>query len=264
MQHLEFAAQALWPELDVAIHSITEQWAQYSIAGPRARDLLQRLYGETIDLSNEAFPFMAVGEFPLGGIVTRLFRISFSGELAYEIAAPARYGDALIRAIMEAGRECGVTPYGLEALGVMRVEKGHPAGNELNGQTTAGDLGLGRMMSTKKHFIGRVMAGREALVDPARPMLVGIKPVEPSARLRAGAHILARGAAAKPESDEGHVTSVAFSPSLQSWIGLALIARGRERMGERVRAYDPLRNGDVEIEICSPVFVDPEGRRLHG
>jgi sarcosine oxidase subunit alpha len=264
MQHLEFCAEVLWPELDVAIHSITEQWAQYSVAGPRARDLLQKLYGAAVDLSNDAFPFLAAGEFPLAGILTRLFRISFSGELAYEIAAPARYGDALIRAIMGAGREFAVTPYGLEALSVMRIEKGHPAGNELNGQTTAADLGLGRMMSTKKDFIGRVMAGREALVDPARLALVGIKPIEASARLRAGAHILARGAAATPENDDGHVTSVAFSPSLQGWIGMALIARGRERMGERVRAYDPVRGGDVEVEIRSPVFVDPEGRRLHG
>ena len=264
MQHLEFCAQALWPELDVAIHSVTEQWAQYSVAGPRARDLLQKLYGDAVDLSNEAFPFMAARELPLRGAVTRLFRISFSGELAYEIAAPARYGDALIRAIIDAGREFGVTPYGLEALNVMRIEKGHPAGNELNGQTTAGDLGFGRMMSTKKDFIGRVMAGREALVDPGRPALVGIVPVDPKARLRAGAHVLARGAAERPENDEGHVTSVAFSPSLQRWIGLALVERGRERLGERVRAYDSLRNGDVEVEICSPVFVDPEGTRLHG
>ena len=207
---------------------------------------------------------MAAGEFALGGVTVRLFRISFSGELAYEIAAPASYGDALIRTLMQAGGELEVTPYGLEALNVMRIEKGHVAGAELNGQTTARDLGLGRMMSTKKDYIGRVLAGREALVDPERPTLVGLRPLDRGARLRAGAHFLKKGAAATADNDEGWMTSVAFSPSLGHWIGLGLLKGGPSRLGERIRAYDPVRNGDVEVEICSPVFVDPQGERLHG
>ena len=113
---------------------------------------------------------------------------------------------------MSAGAELGATPYGVEALTVMRIEKGHVAGGELNGQTNARDLGLGRMMSTKKDYIGRVMAAREALVDPNRPTLVGLKPVDLAARLRAGAHILKRSAAATAENDQGWVTSVAYSP----------------------------------------------------
>jgi methylglutamate dehydrogenase subunit C len=264
MQHLEFCRQALWPELDVAMHSVTERWAQFAVAGPRSRALLQNLFGPGVDLSNAAFPFMAAGEFALGGVTVRLFRISFSGELAYEIAAPASYGDALIRALMAAGRELEVTPYGLEALNVMRIEKGHVAGAELNGQTTARDLGLGRMMSAKKDYIGRVLAGRVALVDPERPTLVGLRPVDRGARLRAGAHFLKRGAAATADNDEGYVTSVAFSPSLDHWIGLGLLEGGPSRFGERVRAYDPVRDGDVEVEVCSPVFIDPQGERLHG
>ena len=120
------------------------------------------------------------------------------------------------------------------------------------------------MMSTKKDYIGRVLAGREALVDPARPTLVGLQPVDKSARLRAGAHLLARGAAPTPANDEGYVTSAAFSPGLGRWIGLALIRRGPERIGERMRAYDPVRNGDFEVEVVSPVFIDPRGERLHG
>jgi len=264
MQHLEFCHQVLWPELDLSMVSVTERWAQYAVAGPQSRSLLQTLFGAGIDLSNEAFPFMAVGEFPLRGTTARLFRISFSGELAYEIAVPADRGDALVRALMEAGRDLGVVPYGTEALGVMRVEKGHVAGNELSGQTTARDLGLGRMMSTKKDYIGRVMAGREGLVDPARPSLAGFRPVDPSARLRAGAHFLGRGADATAANDEGYMTSVAFSPSLGHWIGLGLIRDGAARIGERVRAYDPVRGGDVEVVVCSPVFVDPKGERLHG
>jgi sarcosine oxidase subunit alpha len=259
MQHLEFCHQVLWPDLDVQMVSVTEQWAQYAVAGPQSRRLLQNLFGAAADLTGAAFPYMACGEFRLGDVPVRLFRISFSGELAYEIAVPAGYGDALARALMAAGEEFAVTPYGTEALSVMRIEKGHVAGNELNGQTVARDLGLGRMMSTKKDFIGRAMAQRPALVDPARPVLVGLKPVDPAQRLRNGAHLFAREAVAGPDTDDGYVTSTAYSPLLGHWIGLGLLARGAERVGERIRLHDPIRSSDVEAEVVSPVFVDPEG-----
>ena len=263
MQHLEFCHQVLWPSLDVQMVSVSEQWAQFSIAGPRSRAVLRKLVDA--DLGNEAFPYMAVREVSLtSGIAARLFRLSFSGELAYELAVPARYGDAVIREIMDAGAAFGITPYGTEALGVMRIEKGHVAGNEINGQLTARDLGLGRMMSTKKDYIGRVLAQRPALIDPERPALVGFKPVDQKARLRAGAHFIPVGADAMIANDEGYMTSVAFSPSLKCWIGLGVLKHGPQRIGERVRAHDPVRKGDVEVEICNPVFVDPEGARLHG
>jgi sarcosine oxidase subunit alpha len=264
MQHLEFCHQVLWPELAVQMVSVSEQWAQFSIAGPRSRDLLRKLLDGKYDHSDKAFPYLAVKEVTLDGITARLFRLSFSGELAYELAVPARYGDAAIRAIMAAGEEFAITSYGTEALGVMRIEKGHVAGNEINGQLTARDLGLGRMMSRTKDYIGRVMAQRPALLDPDRPALVGLRPVDRTARLRAGAHFLPLGAAARAENDEGYMTSVAFSPMLGHWIGLGVLARGPQRIGERVRAYDPVRNGDVEVEVCNPVFFDPEGARLHG
>lgn len=263
MQHLEHARQVLWPQLDVQIVSVTEQWAQYAIAGPNARRLLERLLGDAIDVSNATFPYLACAELSWRGIPARLFRISFSGELAFELAVPARYGDAAIRAIMAAGAPWGVVPYGTEALGVLRIEKGHVAGNELNGTTTAADLGFGRMMSSKKDFIGRVLAGREGLADPGRPGLVGIKPVDRNARLHAGAHFLAPGADVTLQNDQGYVTSVAFSPMLESWIGLGLLSGGAQRRGERIRAYDPLRNSDMEVEVVSPVFFDPDGQRLH-
>jgi sarcosine oxidase subunit alpha len=263
MRHLEHARQVLWPELDVQIVSVTEQWAQYAIAGPNARHLLERLLGEAIDVSNGAFSYLACAQFPWRGVMARLFRISFSGELAYELAVPARYGDAAIRAVMAAGEAFGVVPYGIESLSVMRIEKGHVGGNELNGTTTAADLGLGRMMSKKKDFIGRVLAQRPGLSDPDRPALVGMIPVEKSARLNAGAHLLTAGAAATLENDQGYVTSVAFSPMLGHWIALGLLTRGRERLGERMRAHSPLRGGDVDVEIVESVFFDPEGVRLH-
>ncbi|MEP9353785.1 sarcosine oxidase subunit alpha family protein [Xanthobacter sp. KR7-65] len=260
-QHLEFCLQVLWPELDVCLASVSEQWAQIAVSGPRAREVLSKLVDGT-DVSNAGLPFMgAVETTVMGGVEARIFRLSFSGELGYEIAVPARKGEALMRAIMEAGALYGITPYGTEALGVMRIEKGHVSGSELSGQTSARDLGLGRMASTKKDYIGRVMAGRPAFLDPDRPTFVGFRPVDRTQRLRAGAHFLAPGAEATTENDEGYMTSVAFSPTLGHSIGLGLLKRGPERIGEKVRAYDPVRGGDVEVEVCSPHFVDPEGEK---
>ncbi|QTL02280.1 sarcosine oxidase subunit alpha family protein [Aquabacter sp. L1I39] len=262
-QHLEFCLQVLWPELDVQLASVSEQWAQISIAGPRARDVLAKVVDAPHDVSNAGLPFMGVLQGSvLGGVKARIFRLSFSGELGFEIAVPARHGEALTRALMAAGAPFGITPYGTEALAMMRIEKGHVSGSELNGQTSARDLGLGKMASTKKDYIGRVLSQRPGFLDPDRPTFVGFKPVDPTARLRAGAHFLAVGAEPKVENDEGYMTSVTFSPHLNTWIGLGLIKRGPERIGERVRAYDPVRGGDIEVEICHPGFVDPEGERL--
>jgi methylglutamate dehydrogenase subunit C len=265
MQNLEYAHQCIWPGLDVQMVSATEQWAQFAIAGPRSRDVLRSLVDPGIDLSNEAFPYMAAGHVTVcGGVTARLYRLSFSGELANEIGVPARFGDAMIRTIMKAGEPFGIVPYGTEALGVMRIEKGHPAGNELSGQTTAHDLGFGKLLSTKKDFIGRFMAARPALADPARPSLVGVRPVDRSQRVTAGAHFIPKGAAMEAANDQGYVTSVAYSPSLGHWIGLGLLTRGPERHGEILRAADPVRGREVEVEICPPVHIDPEGARLRG
>jgi methylglutamate dehydrogenase subunit C len=262
MQHIDYARQVLWPELDVQAASTTEQWSTFSVAGPRSRALLQKLL-PMLDLSNDRFPYMAAAEMRWQDVPARLFRLSFSGELAYEISVPASHGDKLIRALFEVGKDLDAVPYGTEALGVMRIEKGHPAGNELSGQTTAGDLGMGRMMSAKKDFIGRVMAGRPGLTDPDRPSLVGIRPLG-GERLRAGGHLIPRGAQTIAANDQGYVTSVAFSPTLGHPIGLALLKRGPDRIGERFIVHDPVRGPDVEVEICNPVFVDPEGARVRG
>jgi heterotetrameric sarcosine oxidase alpha subunit len=265
VQHMEYCAQWLWPELDVQIVSATEQWAQYAVAGPKSRALLQKIVDPAYDITDTGFPYLGVGEITVcGGIKARLFRLSFSGERAYEIGVPARYGDALIRRLMEAGAEYGVCAYGTEALGVMRIEKGHISGPELNGTTTPQDVGLGGMVAKKKDFIGNVLGKRPGLVDPERPSLVGFRPVDRSARLRSGAHFLAREATPTAENDEGYMTSVAYSPSNGHWIGLGLLKRGPDRIGEIVRAYDPVRGGDTLVEVVSPVFVDPEGGRVRG
>jgi methylglutamate dehydrogenase subunit C len=265
MHHMEFCLQVLWPDLDAQCVSVSEQWGQFSIAGPRSREVLQRIVDDPGAIANEALPYLGVKELSvLGGIGARLFRISFSGEMAFELSLPARFGDGAIRAIMEAGREFAITPYGTEALGVMRIEKGHVAGSELNGQTTARDLGLGKMMSTKKDYIGRVMAGRPGMVDPTRPQVIGFIPVDRNQRLWSGAHFIAQGAEANARNDQGFMSAVAYSPMLGHWVGLGFLSRGSERMGEKLRACDLLRGGEVAVEACSPVFYDPKGERLHG
>jgi sarcosine oxidase subunit alpha len=262
-RHMEFCRQCLWPDMDVHLISATEQWAQFAVAGPNSRALLQEIVDPDCDISNEGFPYMACGEITVcGGTSARLFRISFSGELAYEIAVPARYGDALVRALMSAGERFGVTAYGTEALGVMRIEKGHAAGNEINGQTTARNLGLGRMVSKQKDCIGNVLSERSQLDREDGLALMGFRPVDRAESLTAGAHFIAARRNPATENDEGWMSSVAYSPVLGHSIGLGFIARGRDREGEVVRAVDPVRNNDVDVEIISPHFIDPEGKRL--
>ncbi|MCH8467410.1 MAG: sarcosine oxidase subunit alpha family protein [Roseinatronobacter sp.] len=262
-RHMEFARQCLWPDLDVQLISTTEAWAQFALAGPKSRAVLERLVDGGVDLSNAGFPFMACAELTIcNGCRARLFRISFSGELAYELAVPARYGDALIRKIMEVGAEYDITPYGTEALGVMRIEKGHAAGGELNGTTTARNLGLGRMVSTAKDSIGAVLSRREGLVAPEGLELVGLRPANPQSQIPAGAHLLAQGAALVAANDLGHVTASCYSPNLGSYIALGFVKNGAARMGETLRAASPLTGVDLEVQITSPHFYDPEGERL--
>ena len=263
MQHIDFARQVLWPELDVQATSVTEQWATFAVAGPRARELLAAALPE-VDVSNAALPYMGAARFRWRGGPARIYRLSFSGELAYEVSVPAVAGDVLVRHLFAAGAAFDPVAYGTEALGVMRIEKGHPAGNELNGTTTAADLGMGRMMSTRKDYIGRVMAMRPGLTDPRRPALVGLRPLDGAQRIRAGAHLIAPGRAAIAANDEGYVTSAAWSPTLGHPIALALLAEGPARHGERIVVHDPVRGGDVLAEVCAPVFVDPEGVRVRG
>jgi sarcosine oxidase subunit alpha len=262
-RHLQFCHQCLWPDLDVHMISVTEQFAQYAVAGPNSRKLLQKVIDSDCDISNEAFPYMAAGEITVcGGIPARLFRISFSGELAYEIAVQTRYGDSLMRVLMEAGEEFNVVPYGTEALGVMRIEKGHAAGPELNGQTSAYDLGMGGMVSGKKDFIGYKLGLREDLLRDDRMQMVGFKPVNTQDLLQAGSHLLNLRDKPSTETDQGWISSCIYSPILGHYIGIGFIKSGHSRKGEFVRAVDLVRGNDIEVEICSPHFVDPEGERL--
>lgn len=264
MNHLEFCAQALWPELDVRLASVTDQWAQMAIAGPKARAVLEQIVDE--DISNAAFPYLAAREVSLfGGRLTgRLFRISFSGELAYELAVPADFGESVADAIMRVGEPHGICAYGVEALSVLRIEKGHVTHNEINGTVVPADLGMAKMVSiAKPDFIGKHMVEREGLVDPDRLQLVGVVPLEPSESFRTGAHILKKAAAATLENDEGYVSSSCFSPHVGSTIGLALVKGGASRHGEEVQIWNGLRNEFAMGRLVSPVFVDPQNEKLH-
>jgi len=263
-RHMEFARQCLWPDLDVHLISTTDGWAQFAVAGPNSRALLSKVVDD-LDLSNEAFPFMACTECTVfGGTPARLFRISFSGELAYEVAVPARYGNSMMAGLMEAGAEFDAMPYGTEALGVMRIEKGHAAGNELNGQTTALMLGLGGMVSKKKDAIGSKLSERPEMNRDDAMRLMGFRPVEKGTPLTAGSHFLTRGDPSDMAHDQGWMTSVAYSPELGHSVGLGFLKRGQDRLGEQVRAYSPVTGQDILVEVCSAHHIDPEGVRQRG
>lgn len=248
LAHMEFCHQQHWPEMDVRFVSVSDQWAQMSVAGPQSRDVLAKLVDQ--DISDEALPFLGVMDITLGGgqITGRIFRISFSGELAFEIAVPAGYGAAVADAILAQG----AIPYGVEALNTMRVEKGFITHSEMNGMVTADDLGYGKMVSkVKPDFIGKHMVGREGLVREDREQLVGVRPVKPDDRFTGGAHILTIGNEISLQNDQGYVTSAVWSPVLQSYIGIAMVKSGRSRMGEKVRIWNALLNTDIEGVICS-------------
>ena len=262
MKHLEFVRQCLRSDWDVQIMSVTEHWAQFAVAGPKSRDVINTVLDSSI--SDEDFPFMACGDVSIGGVGGRLFRISFSGEHAYEIAVPARYGDSLFRELMKICESMGGAAYGMEALNVLRIEKGFITHGEIHGRVTAFDIGMERMISAKKDCIGKTMAARPGLVGDDREQLVGLRPVGAVKQLSAGAFLFEQGREAVRENAQGYTTSVGFSPTLESFLGLGFLKNGRARHGEIVRMVDHLRGLDTDCEITDPVVYDPEGGRVRG
>jgi len=262
MTHLDFAAQVLWPDLDVQYISVTEQWAQFAVAGPKSRALLNDLL--TDDITDETFPYMACGAVSIGKISARLFRISFSGEHAYEIAVPAKYGDALARELKTRAEALGGGYYGLEALNVLRIEKGFITHAEIHGRVTADDIGMGRMVAAKKDSIGKVSSQRPGLSGAAREQLVGLKPVGAVKQFKGGAHLFNTTDDPVRTNDQGYITSHCYSPTLGHTIAYGFVKNGRARMGEVIKMVDLLRNIETTCKICSPVFLDPEGEKLRG
>ncbi|HEY8710349.1 MAG TPA: aminomethyltransferase family protein [Burkholderiaceae bacterium] len=256
----------MWPELEVHAASVTEQWSAAALSGPKARDLVGAIVD--IDVSNAAFPFLAVGACHVrakeGDIPARLFRMSYSGELAYEIHVPADRGRDLWEAIIVAGEPFGLMPYGTEAMSTLRIEKGHVVvGAEADGRTTADDLGLGKLVNGAKWCVGKPLLGRPGLVAPDRWQLVGLTALE-GARMPRGAKLVTDPDRAPPNPMQGHVTSWCFSPHCNAWIALALLAHGRARHGEQLWAVSPLADAKVRVQIGPPCFIDPDGERLRG
>ncbi|MDB5865723.1 MAG: sarcosine oxidase subunit alpha [Betaproteobacteria bacterium] len=260
MSHLEYYLQVHWPELDVRLTSVSDHWAAVALAGPESRNVLAAL--TMADVGTAALPYMGYCEAIIAGVPARIFRISFSGELAYEINVPADYGAALWNALLDAGRAYELGVYGTEAMGVLRIEKGHIAGMEIDGRTTPDDVGLGGMVAADKDCIGKPLLARPALRAEDRKQLVGLVPVDGRSAIPKGAQLVVDPQRAAPNPIIGHVTSTCYSPTLIRPIALALLQRGRARHGEKLYATSPLSNTVVHVEVVPHVFYDPKGERL--
>ncbi|MBA2720586.1 MAG: (2Fe-2S)-binding protein [Chloroflexi bacterium] len=265
LDHLEEWLQTEWPELRVRATSVTEQWATVAVVGPRSRDVLAVLAPE-LDVSADGFPFMTWRESVVAGLPARVFRISFSGELAYEINVSTWHGLAMWEEVMAAGERFGITPYGTEAMHVLRAEKGYPIiGQETDGTVTPQDLGMEWVVSKTKPFIGSRSHRRAENRRPDRKQLVALLPLNPDALIPEGNQLVAAGTdlGSRPVPMIGHVTSSYRSAFLGRTFALALVRGGRERHGEAIVA--PLADGTtIEAWITDPVVVDPDNARRDG
>jgi sarcosine oxidase subunit alpha len=258
---MEDFRQTEWPDLRVWLTSTTEQWATVAINGPRAREILEPLV-EGVALSAAAFPHMSMREARICGVPARIARVSFTGELGFEVNAPTDYGRAVWEAIWAETRKVDGVVYGLDTLLVLRAEKGFiVVGQETDGTVTADDLGLGRMIAASKpDFVGKRSLAMPDLAREGRKQLVGLLPDDPTLKLDEGAQIV--DAADPPQGTPalGHVTSSYFSPTLQRTFAMALVAGGRARIGATI--YATTMEAAAPARIVEPIFYDREGRRL--
>ena len=261
LAHLEYYLQVVWSELDVNVLSTTEQWAGAALAGPNSRDLLSKLFPDT-DVSNEAFPFMGFKEKDLFGVPARIFRISFSGELAYEINVESGYGVFMWQKIMELGKRMNIEPYGTEALSTLRIEMGHVAGSEIDGRTISSDLSLEGMLSKKKDFIGKRSLNREAFLNPNREKIVGVVPLDKKTMIPEGSHLVSDSNASLPNPKLGHISASCWSVEYNNPFSLAILKEGKKRIGEKLYALSPLKNKNIPVEIVSSHYVDSKGERV--
>ncbi len=262
LAHMEDYLQTEWPGLKVFLTSITEQWAVIAVQGRHARDAIAPLVKD-IALDETAFPHMAFRTGHIIGVPCRLFRVSFTGELGYEINVPADFGEAVWQAVYESGAKYNITPYGTEAMHVLRAEKGYIiVGQETDGTVTPDDVGLGGLIGrAKRDFVGKRSLARPDVLGPGRKQLVGLRTDESNIVLDEGAQLVADTGHAIPIPMLGHVTSSYMSAHLGHSIALALIADGRQRIGSRLFATTP--DGFTSVRVVDPVFLDPEGVRLH-
>jgi sarcosine oxidase, subunit alpha len=263
LTHMEDYLQTEWPNLKVFLTSITEQWAVIALQGPAARKVLGPLVDD-IDISPEAFPHMAIRMGHICGIPTRLFRVSFTGEIGFEINVPSDYARFVWERLMEEGRSFGITPYGTEAMHVLRAERGFViVGQETDGTVTPDDLGLAGMIAkTKEDFVGKRSLQRSDLVGPDRKQLVGLLTEDSATVLDEGAQVVENSAAAIPIAMLGHVTSSYLSDACGRPIAMALIKNGRSLKDRVLHVTTP--TGFTAARVADPIFFDRKGERVNG
>ena len=260
---MEDYLQTEWTSLNCWLTSTTEQWAVIAVQGPKAREVIAGLVSD-IDISHAAMPHMSVGHGRICGVPMMLFRVSFTGELGFEINVPADYGRAVWEAVHAAGQAHGITPYGTEAMHVLRAEKGYIiVGQETDGTATPDDVGLTWAIGkTKPDFVGKRSLERPAMKAAGRKQLVGLRTSEPAVVLDEGAQVVETPGQKVPMKMIGHVTSSYMSSVLGHSIALAMVAGGRARIGQTL--YVPMPGGDIPVQVTAPVFYDTEGARLNG
>ena len=261
LSNLEYYLQIVWPELNVNVVSTTEQWAGAAVAGPKSRNVLQKLFPD-IDVSNEGLPFMGYVEGNLFGVNARIFRISFSGELAYEVNVESDNGNFMWEKIMEIGKEFAIQPYGTEALSTLRIEMGHVAGSELDGRTIPYDNSLEGLVSKKKDFIGKRSLSRAAFVAENRQKVVGVVPLDKKTSIPEGSHLVKDAKAKLPNPKLGHVSASCWSVEYNNPFSLAILHDGKNMIGQKLFALSPLKNKSIPVEIVSSHYVDPKGERV--
>ena len=261
LSHLEYYLQVVWPELNVNVLSTTEQWAGAAIAGPNSRKLLKKLFPGT-DVSNECLPFMGYMEGNLFGIYARIFRISFSGELAYEVNVESDNGNFMWEKIIEIGKEFEIQPYGTEALSTLRIEMGHVAGSELDGRTIPYDNSLEGLVSKKKDFIGKRSLNRKAFIAEDRQKVVGVVPIDKKTSIPEGSHLVIDANAKLPNPKLGYISASCWSVEHNNPFSLAILSDGKNMIGKKLFALSPLKNKSIPVEIVSSHYVDPKGERV--
>jgi len=261
MSWLEYLLQMHWTDLKVQVCSLTDEWAGMAVSGPKSREALQLAFPDA-DVSNANLPYMGCLDILHEGVRVRLLRLSFSGELAYEIHLPADHAIPLWEHILKAAEPLGIKPYGLEALASLRIEKGHVAGLELDHRNTLDDLGLGKMAGKEKAYVGKELRFREKYQAPGRWSLVGIELMESGKKLRGGSILFSATDEIKGHG-RGYITSVTWSTELNKFIALGLYQGGLKHEGEDIVCAFPLKNEQVRARIVSPHFIDRQGIRLN-
>jgi sarcosine oxidase subunit alpha len=260
---MERWVQTEWPDMQVYMTSVTDQWSTFAVVGPQSRTVVERVCKD-IDLSNEAFPFMSWREGTIARVKGRIMRISFSGEMSFEVNVPSNYGASVWKALMAAGADLNITPYGTEAMHVLRAEKGYIiVGQDTDGSITPFDLGMGGMVAKTKDFLGRRSLTRSHTAGPNRKELVGLLTDDAALVLPEGTQLIELATLpAPPVPMIGHVTSSYYSPTLKRSIAMAVVRSGHARKGQKI--YAALADGrNVAATVGSTVFYDPEGKQLH-